>query len=118
MRIIVDGFGGDHAPKAVLEGCAMAVAEYGVEITLTGDKTKLTTVAFENSISLDGIEIVQADSVLTMEDGNPGDVIKAKKDSSMAVGLSLLAEGKGDSLCQRRQYGSACHGCHLYCQTN
>ena len=27
MRIIVDGFGGDHAPKAVLEGCAMAVAD-------------------------------------------------------------------------------------------
>ena len=29
MKIIVDGFGGDNAPLAVLEGCAAAVKEYG-----------------------------------------------------------------------------------------
>ncbi len=109
MRIIVDGFGGDHAPKAVLEGCAMAVAEYGVDITLTGDKTQLTKAAFENSISLDGIEIAQADTVLTMED-DPGDVIKAKKDCSMAVGLSLLAEGKGDAFVSAGNTGALVMG--------
>ena len=30
MRIIVDVFGGDHAPIEILKGCAMAVQEYGV----------------------------------------------------------------------------------------
>ena len=52
MRIIVDGFGGDHAPKAVLEGCAMAVAEYGVEITLTGDKTQLKMCIRDSSLAV------------------------------------------------------------------
>ena len=28
MKIIVDGFGGDNAPLAVLEGCRMAADEY------------------------------------------------------------------------------------------
>lgn len=34
MRIIVDGFGGDNAPLAVLQGCDLAIKEYGVEITI------------------------------------------------------------------------------------
>ena len=32
MRIIVDVFGGDHAPIEILKGCAMSVQEYGVDI--------------------------------------------------------------------------------------
>lgn len=39
MKIIVDGFGGDNAPLAVLEGCAAAVKEYGVELIVTGDES-------------------------------------------------------------------------------
>ena len=39
MKIVVDGFGGDNAPLSVLEGCALAVAEYDdVEIIVTGVK--------------------------------------------------------------------------------
>ena len=38
MKIIVDGFGGDNAPIAVLEGCAAAVKEYGVQLIVTGDE--------------------------------------------------------------------------------
>ena len=60
MRIIVDGFGGDNAPLAVLEGCRMAVLEYGVEIVLTGDEKKLRDCADEHQIPLDGMEIVHA----------------------------------------------------------
>ena len=29
MKIIVDAFGGDHAPLAVIEGCRQAVDELG-----------------------------------------------------------------------------------------
>lgn len=44
MKIIVDGFGGDNAPLAVLEGCRMAADEYGVEIILTGDEKSCVRV--------------------------------------------------------------------------
>ena len=37
LRVIVDAFGGDDAPLAVLQGCELALKEYdGVEITLVG----------------------------------------------------------------------------------
>lgn len=45
MKIIVDGFGGDNAPLSVLQGCALAVAEYDdVEIIVTGEETKIRKV--------------------------------------------------------------------------
>ena len=47
MRIIVDGFGGDNAPLAVLQGCEMAVKEYDVELIVTGDEKILKKTAEE-----------------------------------------------------------------------
>ena len=47
MRIIVDGFGGDNAPGEILLGCAQAVEELGVDITVAGDKDKLLACAKE-----------------------------------------------------------------------
>ena len=36
MKIIIDAFGGDNAPAAVLEGCAQAVRELGPSLYHTG----------------------------------------------------------------------------------
>ena len=54
MKIALDGFGGDHAPLAMLEGAALAVAEYGVEVVITGDESVLRKTALEHNISLAG----------------------------------------------------------------
>ena len=45
MKIIVDGFGGDNAPLAVLQGCELAVKEYGVDLIVTGDEEILKKTA-------------------------------------------------------------------------
>ena len=96
MKIIVDGFGGDNAPLAVLEGCAAAVKEYGVELIVTGDESIIKKTAAEHQISLDKIEIVHAPDVISMHD-DPVSLLKAKSESSMAVAFKLLKEGKGDA---------------------
>ncbi len=96
MKIIVDGFGGDNAPLETLKGCAQAVKEYGVSIIVTGDTAKLESCAKDNAIPMEGIAFAHAPQVITMED-EPTDVIRAKEDCSMAVGLKLLREGKGDA---------------------
>lgn len=96
MKIIVDGFGGDKAPAEVLKGCRLAVDEYGVEVILTGREKDLRSAASELGISLDGMEIIAADEIVTMED-LATDVVRTKKNSSMAVGLRALADGKGDA---------------------
>ncbi len=96
MRIIVDAFGGDNAPLSVLQGTEAAVKEYGVTVILAGDEEKIKTVAKENNISLEGTEILQASDVISMHD-DPTKILKEKSESSMAIGMKALAEGKGDA---------------------
>lgn len=107
MKIIVDAFGGDNAPDEILLGCAQAMEEPGVEIILTGDRARLEACAKEHGVSdkLAAMEILQCGDVLTMED-EPGSVIKGKTDSSMAVGLRALAEGKGDAFASAGNSGA------------
>ena len=96
MKIIVDGFGGDNAPLAVLQGCELAVKEYGVEIVVTGDEGTLKKTAQENGISLEHISFHHAPSVITMED-EPTSILKEKADCSMAAAFQLVKDGKGDA---------------------
>lgn len=96
MRIIVDAFGGDNAPVEILKGCESAVKEYNVEIVLTGDEEKIKFAAKENGISLDGMEIIHTPSVMSME-AVPTTILKENSDTSMAVGLKALSEGRGDA---------------------
>lgn len=109
MRIIVDAFGGDNAPLEIIKGCALAVQESGVDFILTGNEEIIRKTAEENSISLDRIEIVHCDEVITMED-DALSVRKSKKNSSMAVGLRLLNEGRGDAFISAGNSGALCVG--------
>lgn len=96
MKVLIDAFGGDNAPLAVLEGCVLALKEYNSEILIVGNKQKITQVAQDNNIDLSNIEIIDAQDTITMED-EPTDIIKSKSESSMAVGLKKLKEGYVDA---------------------
>ncbi len=112
MKIIVDAFGGDNAPLEIIKGCADSVKEFGVNIILTGDEQKIKSVAYDNGISLEGIEIVHCEQVITMDD-HADSVLKTKKDSSMAVGLQLLNQDKGDAFISAGNSGALCMGATL-----
>jgi len=109
MKIIVDAFGGDNAPLEILKGAAMAVSTYGCEVILTGDEQTIRQVAEENKISLDGMKIVHASDVMTMED-HPKSILREHKDCSMAVALRLLAEGQGDAVVSAGSTGALLMG--------
>jgi len=96
MKIYLDAMGGDTAPLSPLEGAAMAVKEFGVEMVLVGDKAQIEALAAEHQIPLDGITILHTDDVISMED-QPTEITRSKKNCSMAVGLKALAEGEGDA---------------------
>lgn len=113
MKIIVDGYGGDNAPLEVIKGCRQAVDEYSVEILLTGMEDEIKKVAADNSISLEGITILPAKTVITMED-KPRDVIRAKGDCSMAVGLKALTAGEGDAFVSAGNTGALVMGTNYF----
>ena len=109
MRVIVDAFGGDNAPLEVIKGCAKAVSELGVNVVLTGSRNKIEKCASENGISLSGIEIEHTDDVFDIHE-EPKEIIKSGSNSSMALGLRLLSEGKGDAFVSAGSTGALVMG--------
>ncbi len=109
MRIIVDAFGGDNAPLEIIKGAALARDTYGYEMVLVGQETVIREVAAANAVSLDGIDIVDAPDVMTMED-EPRTILKSKKNSSMAEGLRRLVAGEGDAFVSAGSTGALIMG--------
>ncbi|MCC8135789.1 MAG: phosphate acyltransferase PlsX [Ruminococcus sp.] len=109
MKIIVDAFGGDNAPLEVLKGCERAVKELGVKIILTGSSSKIKECAAHNGISLNDIEIEHTDDVFDIHE-EPKEIIKSGKNTSMAVGLQLLGDGKGDAFVSAGSTGALVMG--------
>ncbi len=116
MKIILDAMGGDNAPLAVLEGAAQAVKEYNVGVTLVGDEEKIRQCARENKISLEGMELVHAGQVIEMCE-EPAKAVRSKKDSSLVVGLKMLAEGQGDAFVSAGSTGALHVGTSLIVRT-
>lgn len=112
MKIIVDAFGGDNAPLEIMKGCAQAVQELDVDILLTGKEQAIRRVAKQNNISMYRMEIADAPDVLSMTDP-AGEIMKSKAESSMGVGLKLLAQGKGDAFLSGGNSGALVMGSSL-----
>jgi glycerol-3-phosphate acyltransferase PlsX len=112
MKIIVDAMGGDNAPVQILKGCALAVAEYGVEIILCGPRNIIEQVAADEKIDLSGMPIAEASQVIMMTD-SADSVVKEKKDSSMAVGMKMLRAGEGDVFSSAGNTGAVITGATL-----
>lgn len=108
-KIIVDAFGGDNAPLEVIKGCERAVRELGVKIILTGSENKIKKCAADNGISLDGMEIAHTDQVFDIHN-EPTEIIKSGKNTSMALGMQLLAENKGDAFVSAGSTGALVMG--------
>lgn len=108
-KIIVDAFGGDNAPLEVIKGCERAVKELGIKIILTGSEKKIKKCAADNGLSLDGMEIVHTDEVFDIH-LEPSEIIKSGKNTSMALGMRLLAENKGDAFVSAGSTGALVMG--------
>ena len=114
MKIILDAMGGDHAPKAPVLGALAANKDFGAEITLVGRGEEILTVLKEQGIENlpAGMEIANADEVVDMHD-DPANVIRKKKNSSMVIGLRMLAEGQGDAFVSAGSTGALLSGATL-----
>lgn len=114
MKIVVDGFGGDNAPVEVVLGCCMALEQNeSLEIIITGDETKINDVFKQNNISKPSrLAVVHASQVVENED-DPISAIKTKKDSSLVVGLNLVATNVGDAFVSAGNTGALLTGATL-----
>ncbi len=109
MKIIVDAYGGDHAPAEIVKGAMDARNEYGCDLVLCGNETEIRALFAENGFSFDGVEIVDAPDVISMND-IPKSILREHKECSMAKGLRLLAEGGGDAFVSAGSTGALIMG--------
>lgn len=92
MRVAIDAMGGDNAPEIEVSGAVAACREYGIPVTLVGDRERLIQeLAKHDSSGLD-IEICHASEVIGMHD-SASDAVR-RKDSSIRVSFDLVKSGK------------------------
>ena len=97
ITIALDAMGGDHAPRAEVEGAILAARELGVKVVLVGIEEKVRQELNRHRHRGVAVEIVNATEVVTMQD-SPSHAFRRKKDSSMHVATKLVRDGKADAL--------------------
>ena len=114
MKIILDAMGGDNAPLAPVMGAIEANKLYGAQITLVGQGEKILEVLRSQGIETlpEGVEIMHADDVVDMHD-DPAQAVRTRKNSSMMVGLKMLAEDQGDGFISAGSTGALLSGATL-----
>ena len=92
--IVVDAMGADRHPKPEVEGAILAARHLDVRVILVGlqDVVRAELKNHPGAASLP-IEIVHASEFISMQD-KAAQAVRAKRDSSMRVGLRLVREGK------------------------
>ncbi|HET8529363.1 MAG TPA: phosphate acyltransferase PlsX [Gaiellaceae bacterium] len=85
-RVAVDAMGGDRGPDEIVAG-ALAARGDGLTPVVYGDA----------SVDAHGLELVQTEGVVEMED-KPADAVRAKPNSSMVTAVRAVAEGSADAV--------------------
>jgi phosphate acyltransferase len=104
--IALDAMGSDRAPKPEVEGAILAARLHGVRVLLVGPEDVVRPeLDRHRSAAQLPIEIVHASEYITMDD--KVDAIRAKRDSSMRVGLRLVREGQAAGFVTAGNTGAA-----------
>jgi glycerol-3-phosphate acyltransferase PlsX len=93
LTIAVDAMGGDHAPKAEVEGAVQAARSLQVKVILVGqqDVVRRELAQHEGYQNLP-IEIVHASERVTMEE-SAAKAFRNKRDSSLRVASRMVRDG-------------------------
>lgn len=112
MNIGIDAHGGDFAPTEILKGIELAL-ENGIA------KNIHLTIFFQQDYALPlslsnytNVHTVPCPSVIGMDE-IPTDALKAKKDSTIVLGLGALAQNKIDAFISAGNTGAIVAGSHF-----
>ena len=114
MKIILDAMGGDNAPMAPVMGAVQAAKDFGAQIILVGRGEEILATLKQQGIDNlpAGLEIVHADGVVDNHE-DPTAAVRKQKDSSMMIGLKMLADGEGTAFISAGSTGALLTGATL-----
>jgi glycerol-3-phosphate acyltransferase PlsX len=97
VPIALDAFGGDHCPRAEVEGALIAARE-GHAIVLVGDRAPLEGILGQLGASPElPLRVHHAADAITMED-SPAKAVRQKPDASMPVCFDLVKRGEATAV--------------------
>jgi phosphate acyltransferase len=105
--IALDAMGSDRAPKPEIEGAIQAARQHDVRVILVGPESALRPELARYSAAANlPIEILHASEIISMEE-KAAQAVRAKRDSSMRVGLRLVREGQAAGFVTAGNTGAA-----------
>lgn len=99
MKIALDAMGHDEGPRKLVEGAALALAEFPAisRLYLTGDTPRLEAELKRIGCNDRRIEITHCTQVVEMCD-HAVDAVRRKKDSSIARAVDLVKSGEAEAV--------------------
>lgn len=88
-RLLLDVMGGDHAPKAVLDGALLALPDLEFPLVLIGDEAVIRKHAITKKFP-DRVTVIHSAENIEMEDKIKA--IRSKPNAPMNIGTRLVAE--------------------------
>ncbi len=105
--IALDAMGSDRAPKPEVEGAIQAARRFGIPVALVGPEEQIRAELWRHPLArLLPISIVHASEVILMDD-KALQAVRAKRDSSMRVGLRMVREGRAAAFITAGNTGAA-----------
>jgi len=105
--IALDAMGSDRRPRPEVEGAIHAARHYDVHVLLVGPEPAIRTeLARYPSVGDLPIEVVHASEVIGMED-KAVQAVRAKRDSSMRIGLRLVRDHRAAGFITAGNTGAA-----------
>ena len=96
-KIVVDAMGGDNAPASNVAGVVDAVNQNSnIKVFLVGQTEAINTELAKYTYNKEQVELVSATEVIEMGEA-PVKAIRAKKDSSIVVGMKMVKNGEADA---------------------
>ena len=104
--IALDAMGSDRAPKPEVEGAIQAARRFGISVALVGPEDRLRAELSRHPFAPSQISIIHASEFITMDE-KAVQAVRAKRDSSMRVGLRAVREGQAAAFITAGNTGAA-----------
>jgi phosphate acyltransferase len=108
-RIAVDAMGGDLGTAEIVAGAVAGARRGGADLLLVGRTADIQAALEDLDTNGLTVEIVEAPDVITMHD-HAAQAVRRKQQSSIAVGLRLISEGRADAMLSAGHSGAVMAG--------
>ena len=114
MKLVIDAFGGDNAPQAVIDGVKTALETWDdFDVILTGDEDVINKELAERGLSDNKrISVIHAPEVITCDE-QPTVAVKRKKNSSLVAAMNVMSAHEADCLISAGSTGAVLTGATL-----